>query len=114
MRPTVNVSEANVKFLDYYNTDELKSMARKEGLDPELVVPVDYVCQSKEYNEVVSTSFDVLITNHVLEHVDCLVEWLQKARSLIKEGGLLFFVLPDKKEEFRSVQTGYTAQLFVV
>ena len=98
--PTVDRSEANVKFLDYYGTEELKSMTAEEGGDPESVVHVDYVCRSDEYTEVVHEEFDVLIANHVLEHVDFMIRWLQMGRALIRDGGLLFLVLPDKKKSF--------------
>ena len=98
--PTVQASEADVRILDYYPTAELKSMAEKEGHDPESVVQVHYVCQSDNYKEVVDETYDIVIANHVLEHVDHLILWMQMVRGLIREGGLLFFVLPDKKKSF--------------
>ena len=98
--PTVDPSEANVKFLDYHSTEELESMARKNGDDPGSVVSVDYVCRTDDYNEVVSGTFDVLIANHVLEHVDHTIRWLQMVRTLISSDGFLFVVLPDKKKSF--------------
>ena len=98
--PTVDPSEAEVRFLDYYSTEELESMARTNGGDPTSVVSVDYVCRTDNYNEVVSETFDVLIANHVLEHIDHTVRWLQTVRTLISDDGLLFIVLPDKKKSF--------------
>ena len=98
--PTIDPSEAEVKFLDYYTTEELESMARTNGGDPTPVVSVDYVCRTDNYNEVVSETFDVLIANHVLEHIDHTIRWLQMVRSLIRDDGFLFVVLPDKKKSF--------------
>ena len=98
--PTVDPSEADVKFLDYYSTEELESMARRNGGDPGSVVSVDYVCRTDNYNEVVGETFDVLIANHVLEHIDHTIRWLQMVRTLINDDGLLFVVLPDKKKSF--------------
>ena len=98
--PTVDYSEADVKFLDYYSTEELESMARTNGDDPGSVVSVDYVCRTDDYDEVVSGTFDVLIANHVLEHVDHTIRWLQTVRTLISDDGLLLLVLPDKKKSF--------------
>ena len=98
--PTVDPSEAEVKFLDYYATEELRSMARANGADPASVVAVDYVCRTDDYSEVVEESFDVLVANHVLEHVDRTIAWLRMVRNLIRDGGLLFLVLPDKKKSF--------------
>ena len=98
--PTIHPSEMEVKFLDYYSTDELKAMTRKGGGDPASVAPVDYVCRTDNYNDVVDGTFDVFIANHVLEHVDHFIRWLRMVRTLIQDGGLLFIVLPDKKKSF--------------
>ena len=98
--PTVDPSEAAVKFLDYYSTEELAAMARKQGGDPEAVVPVDYVCRTDHYAEVVDETFDAVIANHVFEHVDRAIGWLSMVRALIRDGGVLFLVLPDKKKSF--------------
>ena len=98
--PTVDLSEAEVKFLDYYATEELRSMARTSGVDPASIVAVDYVCRSDDYTEVVEETFDVLVANHVLEHIDRTIAWLQMLRALLRDRGLLFLVLPDKKKSF--------------
>ena len=98
--PTVDPSEAEVKFLDYHTTEELKSMARKAGDDPATVVDVDYVCRTDDYAESVAGVFDALIACHVFEHVDHAIGWLQMLRRLLRDDGILFLVLPDKKKSF--------------
>ena len=98
--PTVDPSEAAVKFLDFYSTDELEAMARKSGEDPAAVVSVDYVCRTDHYPEVVNETFDAVIANHVFEHVDRAIRWLAMVRGLLRDGGVLFLVLPDKKRSF--------------
>lgn len=98
--PTVDPSEAEVRFLDHYSTEELRAMAEADGGDPASISPVDYVCPTDDYAAVAGETFDVLIACHVLEHVDCLIRWLLTVRALIRDGGLLFLVLPDKKKSF--------------
>lgn len=98
--PTVDPADADVKFLDFHTTEELRAMARENGADPASVVPVDYVCRTDDYAEVVDATFDVLVAAHVLEHVDHAIAWLRTVRTLIRDGGLLFLVLPDKKKSF--------------
>ena len=98
--PTVDPSEAQVKFLDFHATEELRSMARTNGADPAAVVAVDYVCRTDDYTQVVDETFDLLVANHVLEHVDRTIDWLRMLRTLLRDGGLLFLVLPDKKQSF--------------
>lgn len=104
-RPTVDPSDAALKVLDYYSTEELAAQARESGEDPKAVVPVDYVCRTDDYADLVDETFDVLIANHVLEHIDRPIQWLQTARRLLRDGGVLFFVLPDKKKSFDRFRT---------
>lgn len=98
--PTADPSEAEVKFLDYHTTEELRSMARKAGDDPAAVVDVDYVCRTDDYAESVSGVFDAVIACHVFEHVDHAIRWLRMVRQLLRDDGILFLVLPDKKKSF--------------
>jgi len=98
--PTVAPVEANVKFLDCFTTAELAEKVRQSGGDPGLVVNVDYVCRHDRYTEAVKDTFDLIVANHVFEHVDHSIRWLQMIRTMLRDDGLLFLVLPDKKYSF--------------
>ena len=97
--PTISPSEARLKVLDFFTTDELVEQAKLIGTDPEKVIPVDYVCQDDNL-AVVTEVFDIVIANHVFEHIDNPIKWLQDIRSLMREDGVLLLVLPDKKYSF--------------
>ena len=98
--PTVDATEANVKFLDFFTTDELIEKVQKSGGDPSQVVDVHYVCRDDNYVEVVKDTFDLVVANHVFEHIDHSIRWLQMIRTMLRDDGLLFLVLPDKKYSF--------------
>ncbi|MBB4016046.1 SAM-dependent methyltransferase [Chelatococcus caeni] len=98
--PTVSHDEANIRFIDFFSTEELRAKARQAGGDPDAVVEVDYVCRDDNYDMVVKDQFDVVIANHVFEHVDHAIRWLQTTRRMLRSGGVLFLVLPDKKYSF--------------
>jgi SAM-dependent methyltransferase len=98
--PTVLPSEAQLKILDFYSTDELLEQAKRMGVNPERVLPVDYVCRNDDYLAVVPGRFDLIIANHVFEHVDNPVAWLQMVRRLSRDNALLLLVIPDKKYSF--------------
>jgi len=100
LAPTLFAGEAELHSLDFYSTSELQEQARNLGRDPAQVANVDYVCKSERYDEVIGRTFDLIIANHVAEHVKGFVAWLQMLRRLLNEGGLLFLVLPDKRYSF--------------
>jgi len=98
--PTVSPNEANIKFLDCFSTTELVEKVRHSGGDPSAVVEVDYVCRDDNYVAVIKDTFDVIIANHVFEHIDHSIRWLQMMRTMLHQDGILFLVLPDKKYSF--------------
>lgn len=104
-RTTFTPQECRLKMLDYYDTQELKNHAIKIGANPDDVIAVDYVCKDENYCEVVKEQFDVIIAAHVAEHVVSFIRGFQSLRRLLKDGGWLLIVLPDKRygfDKFRS------------
>ncbi len=50
----------------------------------------------KTVDEVLDQFADVVVSNHVLEHVDCPLEALRLLRPKIQPGGLVVFVVPHQ------------------
>ena len=99
-RPTVTDPAIEMKYLDFYSTEELREQAVKSGDNPEEIVHVDYVVAGEDYRNVVDRTFDFIIANHVFEHIVCSIAWLQMMSDLLKPGGHLLLTLPDKKYSF--------------
>jgi SAM-dependent methyltransferase len=98
-QPTVFKSEADVRYLDWKTRDQLVA----ECAHPDLVdqiPPIDYVVASNDYARYVDNIFDYVVANHVLEHAPNLIRWLQDVGSMMKDGGILFLALPDKRFSF--------------
>src|SRR5689334_19087051 len=49
VRPTITDADVEMKYLDFYSTEELQSRVGKHGSNPADVVPVDYVAHSEDY-----------------------------------------------------------------
>lgn len=64
-RPTFNVS-----YVDYASREEL---AKKGHANPRYqfdgLVDVDYVVSGIPYREVIAQKFDLVVANHVIEHI---------------------------------------------
>jgi len=64
------------------------------------VVPVDYVVRGEDYRDVVKERFDLVIANHVLEHICNPIKWINMIADLLNDDGMLFIALPDKRFSF--------------
>src|SRR6185295_13817754 len=100
LRPTVSDAGIEMKYLDFYSTEELRQQAVQNGDDPEKVVTVDYIAAGEDYRSVVDRTFDFIIANHVFEHIVNPIACLQMMSDLLEPQGHLLLTLPDKKYSF--------------
>jgi predicted SAM-dependent methyltransferase len=90
----------NCKTLDYLDADSLrKKYASNSRIDISKVEEVDYVWQGEPLDQLISehNCFDYIIASHVIEHLPDLLGFLQQCEVLLKEGGILSLVVPDKR-----------------
>lgn len=90
-----------VEYLDYFSADELRaSSADNPRRKASRIVPVHHVVKSKHFARTLDGQFDLLVANHVLEHVPDPIAWLREAQSVLADGGWLFMALPDRRWTF--------------
>lgn len=103
--PTFRQPDYRVKYADYTSTDEL---AKKGQSDPrykrERLVEVDYPVDDLRYTQHIDERFDLIVANHVVEHVPDTIGWLGELGQLLKPGGVLFLSVPDKRYTFDIVR----------
>tara|TARA_R110002072_G_scaffold140773_4_gene285273 strand:+ start:2052 stop:2891 length:840 start_codon:yes stop_codon:yes gene_type:complete len=101
--PAIYPSEGEVYYVDHLPTDELKE---KYSPDPNVniedIVPVDYVWGDRTLVEAVGQGvyFDYLVASHVVEHVPDMIGWFGEISAILKPGGVLSLVIPDKRFTF--------------
>jgi len=99
--PTIRPGECATSFLDWFHTDELRAKhVENPRVDTGDLVTVDRVIKSRNYADHVDTPVDLLIANHVLEHVPDPIHWLAQARRCVKPDGQLFLCVPDRRYTF--------------
>ena len=87
----------NVKYLDWFSTDELAKMYPHRVGN---IQPIDYVVKSLNFNKVIKDSFDFIAANHVGEHIPNFIFWLKNIDSILNKNGYLFLTLPHKDYTF--------------
>jgi SAM-dependent methyltransferase len=92
--PTLRRGEANMFYCDYLTKAQLLAEANGK-VNPEDVPETDFLVTSDKY-EGVPDGFDVVIANHVVEHVGNFIAWFERLHQLLKPGGILFMAVPDR------------------
>lgn len=95
-RPTYNVS-----YVDYATREEL---AKKGSVNPryryEGLVDVDYVVRGGRYGDFIDDRFDLVVANHVFEHIADPIAWLHDLGTLLRADGYVFLSIPDRRYTF--------------
>jgi SAM-dependent methyltransferase len=101
--PRVHKSEGPIRYLDHASAAELKQkyetdLGMRHRLDE--IVDVDYVIGDKQTISdavVADAPFDYVIACHVLEHIPDPIDWMDDIARILRPGGLLSLVIPDKR-----------------
>lgn len=89
---------AKVKYIDAFSTKELKEhYASDPNVDTAAIVDVDYVWRGERYSDLIKERFDSVVTSHNIEHVPCLVSFLNSLESVLNPGGSIYLAIPDKR-----------------
>jgi len=104
--PRVRKDQGPVRYLDHASTAGLR---RKYVDDPVIkdrlddIVDVDYVIgENQTISEVVAADapFDYVIASHVFEHIPDPIGWMQDLTHVLRPGGILSLIIPDKRYSF--------------
>ena len=101
--PRVRKEEGPVRYVDHASAAELhEKYATDQGMRDRLdeIVDVDYVLgESTNLSEAVASDapFDYVIASHVIEHIPDTIGWLDDLTRVLRPGGILSLVIPDKR-----------------
>ncbi|MEY2452968.1 MAG: hypothetical protein QOD92_2542 [Acidimicrobiaceae bacterium] len=87
----------NVAYVDHADTETLR---RKYAADPNVpfVLDIDHVWgEHRLVGAVGEAGLDYVIASHVIEHVPDLVSWLGELGEVLRSGGVVSLVIPDKR-----------------
>src|SRR5262249_41904211 len=74
---------------------------KDDPIDPNDIVDIDFILKNKSLAETVKgKKFNYVIASHVIEHVPNMAQWLGEVSEILKPGGVLSLVVPDKRYTF--------------
>lgn len=100
----------DVKFLDWFSAEHLRARhAETVNRDASRIVDIDYVIDAKRFSRRIAERFDVVIANHVLEHIPDPITWLRELAAITTSRALLFMAVPDRNFTFDYLRPESTA-----
>lgn len=98
---TYRPAEANIKYLDWFTTDELRELiSGNSRRKADRLVHIDFVAKDVRFSKDIAERFDLIIANHVIEHIPDLITWIRELSNISAENGRIFLSIPDKNYTF--------------
>lgn len=103
--PLTSKERGAVWYADYCSTDQLKqNHAATPTVNVDRIVPVDFITENgtRRLNEIVPPDlrFDYIVASHVAEHIPDLISWLHDLHAVLKPGGRVRLIIPNKEQCF--------------
>ena len=110
-RPIPAHDGMRMTYVDYQDQETLRRAYPKLAKH---IVPVDILDDAQTLATVEPASFDFLIAAHVIEHmrnpIGALVNWLR----VVRDGGLVYLIVPDKRRTFDRLRVRTTLEHMVL
>jgi len=103
VNPLVRKSESEVYYVDRATTEELREwFSRDPKIDPASILEVDFAWGANTLAQASAAKlpFDYVVASHVVEHVPDLIGWLNEVAEVLRPGGRLGLVVPDRRYTF--------------
>ena len=93
---------SKVLYADHLSTENLKKKYKLDSsVDLNALVDVDLISSDGNYLDSLQGQLvDYVVASHVVEHVPNPILWFQMLFEIIRPGGFIFLVVPDKRFTF--------------
>ena len=111
IRPTILDQDKKEYFvIDCFTEDELRKYAENNSEDGANIPKVDMVIDplTVEVPESLLGKFDLVIANHVFEHLIDPFRWLTEWEKVLTQNGKMILCIPDKKYSFDKFRSDTT------
>lgn len=97
----------NVKIVDHASAADLRAKYINHPINLDNIEEVDFVSEGQPLSELVGSlnTYDWIIASHVVEHLPNLISFFQECEKILKPGGVLSLVVPDKRYCFDHLGT---------
>jgi hypothetical protein len=116
VRPTILPDDqVDYTTVDCFDHLSLQAYAQANGEDSESIPPVDVLIDplSLDIPETLFGKFDLMVANHVFEHLIDPFRWLDSWGSALVDQGIFLLCIPDKKYSFDNFRSDTSLAHFI-
>jgi SAM-dependent methyltransferase len=105
-RPSITSEHGSIRYVDFATTEELRAARKNDPtVDIDKLAPVHFIWGDKTLDQAVGgTRFDYVVASHVVEHVPDLIGWFKELSEVLKPGGIVSLVVPDRRYTFDRIR----------
>jgi len=106
MTPLVARNEGAVEYVDHASTADLRvKYADDPAVDTTRIVEIDHVLEDGRLPAALRHGgYDYVVAAHVFEHLPDPLGWLGECAGVLRPGGLVGLVIPDKRFTFDRIR----------
>ena len=99
--------QGKIYYLDHLSTEDLRSKYQHDdSVNLDNIVSIDFICPDGDVARATNEEkFDYVIASHVVEHTPDLLNFLKEMNNILRPGGMLLLVIPDKRFTFEIVNS---------
>ncbi len=88
-----------VQTVDHLSAEDLRTKYTGHGVDMDNIEEVDFIWEGQPLSDLLGKTsyYDWIIASHVIEHIPDPISFLQQCEAILKPGGILSLVIPDKR-----------------
>jgi hypothetical protein len=95
--PQLDHTSANYYSIDVFDKEQLiQNYINDPNVVKENIIEPSYVIANNNYT-IIKEKFTSIFSSHNIEHVPCLVTFLQSLQTLLTDDGSIYFIIPDKR-----------------
>lgn len=96
-RPQMDYKSADYYSVDVFTKDELiNNYINDPNVNKENIIEPSYVIANNDYS-VIKEKFSCIFSSHNIEHMPCLVSFLNSLGSVLSDNGSIYLAIPDKR-----------------
>jgi hypothetical protein len=96
-RPQLDASSPNYHSIDVFTKRDLQEFYKNDpDVNTDQIIEPTYVIGNNDYSSI-NKKFKCIFSSHSIEHMPCLVTFLQNIEGLLEDDGYIYFIVPDKR-----------------
>ena len=96
-KPQLDQHSPNYYSVDVFTKEQLiKNYGHDPSVNKEKIIEPSYIISNNDYSQI-KERFNCIFSSHSIEHVPCVVTFLNNLGGLLADDGYIYLIIPDKR-----------------